>query len=296
MSITGKRQVYPPKKDGERGSEMYMGMSPKPAERIGGYRLSKDDHTISTDKNTFINCDRAFPDEEYPEGADSDVPLPSTHPTSSQVPDASRKQKQESRATMVRMHTELVRMAQKMGIPDLCACDKDARVENIFEGITRMDLTCKFCHKKLSSVTHLKTHIKGMHLHKTPHKCDLCNRYFSEATTLRRHLPMHDTTAQKFKCSVKVKDKDGKEVECGKEFISQSKLVGHQKATPFLCSYCKKKSFKRHKGQLAHEKVCEDNPDKEDLVKCRLCPKEFKERKSMLRHFRGTHPGQDPDV
>ena len=300
MLITGKRQVYPPKKKGDRPSEMYMGMSTKPAEKIGGYRLSRDDPTVFRDKNTFITCDRAFPEEQYPEGADSDVPLPPAEPTSSQTPHPSGKQKQESRAMMLRMHTELVRMAQKMGIPDLCASDKEGRVENILEGITRMDLTCKFCQKKLSSVTHLKTHIKGMHLHKTPHKCDLCNRYFSEATTLRRHLPIHDTTAQKFKCSVKVKDKDGKEVECGKEFISQGKLVDHQvvhkSATPFLCSYCKKRSFKRQKGQLEHEKTCDDNPRKRDLVKCRLCPKEFKERRSMLRHFRGAHPGQDPDV
>ena len=259
MLITGKRQVYPPKKKGDRPSEMYMGMSTKPAEKIGGYRLSRDDPTVFRDKNTFITCDRAFPEEEYPEGADSDVPLPPAEPTSSQTPHPSGKQKQESRAMMIRMHTELVRVAQKMGIPDLCASDKEGRVENILEGITRMDLTCKFCQKKLSSVTHLKTHIKGMHLHKTPHKCDLCNRYFSEATTLRRHLPMHETTAQKFKCSAKVKDKDGKEVECGKEFISQSKLVDHQvvhkSATPYLCSFCKKRSFKRQKGQLEHEKM-----------------------------------------
>ena len=300
MLITGKRQVYPPKKKGDRLSEMYMGMSIKPAEKIGGYRLSRDDPTVFRDKNTFITCDRAFPEEEYPEGADSEVPLPPAEPTSSQTPHPSGKQKQESRAMMIRMHTELVRMAQKMGIPDLCASDKEGRVENILEGITRMDLTCKFCQKKLSSVTHLKTHIKGMHLRKTPHKCDLCNRYSSEATTHRRHLPMHDTTAQKFKCSVKVKDKDGKEVECGKEFISQSKLVDHQvvhkSATPFLCSFCKKRSFKRQKGQLEHEKTCDHNPGKRDLAKCRLCPKEFKERRSMLRHFRGAHPGQDPDV
>ena len=75
MLITGKRQVYPPKKKGDRPSEIYMGMSTKPAEKIGGYRLSRDDPTVFRDKNTFITCDRAFPEEEYPEGADSDVPL-----------------------------------------------------------------------------------------------------------------------------------------------------------------------------------------------------------------------------
>ena len=297
MFIAGKRQVYPPKKKGDRPSEMYMGISTKPAEKIGGYRLSRDDPTVFQDKNTFISSDRAFPDEDYPEGADSDIPHPAPQPSTSEP---SLSASQQSRAMMVKMHTELVRMAQKMGIPYLCSTDKESRVENILEGITRRDLTCKYCQKKLSSVTHLKTHIKGMHLHKTPHKCDLCNRYFSEATTLRRHLPIHDTTAQRFMCSVKVKDKDGKEVECGKEFISQSKLVDHQvvhkSATPFLCSFCKKRSFKRLKGQLEHEKTCEDNPGKRDLIKCRLCPKEFKERRSMLRHFRGTHPGQDPDV
>ena len=143
-------------------------------------------------------------------------------------------------------------MAQKMGIPDLCASDKEARVENILEGITKMDLTCKFCQKKLSSVTHLKTHIKGMHLHKTPHKCDLCNKYFSEATTLRRHLPVYDITVQKFKCSVKVKDKDGKEVECGKEFISQNKLVDqqvvHQSAYLFCAPTARKSPSRDTKG------------------------------------------------
>ena len=59
MFITGKRQVYPPKKKGGRPSEMYMGMSTKPAEKIGGYRLSRDDPTVFRDKNTFITCDRA---------------------------------------------------------------------------------------------------------------------------------------------------------------------------------------------------------------------------------------------
>ena len=59
---------------------MYMGMSTKPAQRIGGYKLSRDDPTIFRDKNTFITCDRAFPEEEYPEGADSDVPLPLLSP------------------------------------------------------------------------------------------------------------------------------------------------------------------------------------------------------------------------
>ena len=277
-----------------------MGMATKPAQKIGGYRLSRDDPSVFQDKNTFISSDRAFPDEDYPEGADSDIPHPAPQPSTSEPSLRARTQNQQSRAMMVRMHTELVRMAQKMGIPDLCSTDKESRVENILEGITRMDLTCRFCHKELSSVTHLKTHIKGMHLHKTPHKCNLCNMYFSEATTLRRHMPRHDVAAEKFKCTVKVKDKEGNEHECGKEFISQSKLVDHQvvhkSATPFMFTHCKKKSFKRQKGQLAHEKICEDNPNKEDLVKCRLCPKEFKERKSMLRHFRGAHPGQDPDV
>ena len=300
LFITGKRQVFPPKKEGDMGSELYMGMSTKPAQKIAGYRLSRDDPTGFRDKNTFITCDRAFPTEEYPEGADSDILPPVVQSTSSQPPDTSTKQRQESRAMIIRMHTELVKMAQKMGISDLCACDRDSRVENVLEGITRVDLTCKFCQKKLSSVTHLKTHIKAMHLHKTAHKCTLYNRYFLQTTTLRRHLPMHDTSAQKFKCTVKVKDKDGEEVECGKEFISESKLVDHQvvhqSATPFMCFYCKKKSFKKQKGQLAHEKVCDDNPNKEDLVNCRLCPKQFKERKSMLRHFRTAHFGQDPDV
>ena len=90
-------------------------MSTKPAEKIGGYKLSRDDPTIFTEKNTFITCDRAFSDEEYPQGADSDIPVASAHSTTSQTPGVSNKQKQESRAMMVRMHTEFGEDGSKDG-------------------------------------------------------------------------------------------------------------------------------------------------------------------------------------
>ena len=42
--------------------------------------------------------------------------------------------------------------------------------------------------------------------------------------------------------------------------------------------------------------ICDLNPAKLGKVKCRLCPKVFRERKFMLRHFRPAHPGEDPDI
>ena len=192
--------------------------------------------------------DREFPGEEYPEEADAattPAPVPGTS-TGEEV----QQVKEQTKNMLVKMHTELVKMATKSGITDLCALDKEERVENVLQGITSQNLKSKFCSKTLSSVTHLKNHIRGIHLHKTAHFCGKCNRYFSEATTLRRHEAKHDDASPKFKCGL-----------CPKEFTSQSKLDDHSvvytKAKVFRCQFCQGKDFKRVRALKAHEDVCD---------------------------------------
>ena len=287
----GKKEVYPPKKKGQAPREVYLGMTCKNVQRLDGYRLSQDSPSMFTDKSEFLVMDREFPDEEYPEGADgTTTPAPVPGTSAGEGSSAEVQQvKEQTKNMLVKMHTELVKMATKSGITDLCALDKEERVENVLQGITSQNLKCKFCSKTLSSVTHLKNHIRGLHLHKTAHFCGKFNRYFSEATTLRRHEAKHDEASPKFKRGM-----------CPKEFTSQSKLddhsVVHTKAKVFRCQFCQGKDFKRVRALKAHEDVCNQNPNKKPRVKCRLCPKDFKERRLMKRHFKVVHPGEDPDL
>ena len=80
----------------------------------------------------------------------------------------------------------------------------------------------------------------------------------------------------------------------------QSKLddhmVVHIEAKMFRCQFCQEKDFKRVRALKAHEDLCDQNPNKKPRVKCRLCPKDFKERRLMKRHFKVAHPGEDPDL
>ena len=179
--------------------EMFVGLACAPAVRVGGYTLAKDDPSNFTNKHHYVHKDRAFPKEKYPSGAFSRDPVASTS-TAGPEPGSLPEPPAQSKEMLIQMHRHLVKMAAAMGIQDLCTEDKATRPENILEGITSKNLVCQFCDKKLSSVTHLKTHIRSLHLRKTAHRCHKCNKYFSEASTLARHLPVHDEQAAKFRC------------------------------------------------------------------------------------------------
>ena len=251
FSFSGKREVYPSKTSGGPNEELYLGMNCQQVKRMGGYSLSKDDPKVFRDKNQFITQDRAFPQEKYPEGADAEEPVPQSEAsasTSTAVSEAA-KDRELSVTSMARMHTELLKMARQMGVEDLCAVDKANRVENVLAGITSANLTCKYCKKTLSSVTNLKNHIKGLHLHETAHYCAQCRKYFSEATALKRHMPKHDVDAKKYRCGT-----------CAKDFTSQSRLDDHmdvhRKGSMYRCQYCQVKDYRRVRALKAHEATC----------------------------------------
>ena len=294
LCFTGRRQVYPSKKKGGAPREVYLGMTCKNVKKLGGYRLSQDDPSMFTDKPEFLVMDREFPNEEYPAGADADTQeVPQPGPSKEGEPSTStaelKQAREQTKSMLVKMHTELVKMATKGGIKNLCALDKEDRAENVISGITNKDLRCKFCNKVLSTVTHLKNHIRSLHLHKTAHHCAQCNRFFSEASTLNRHMVKHDQSAKKFVCG-----------QCQKEFPTQYKLDDHSTVhttgSMYRCQYCKEKTYRRLRAVRYHEETCASNPNKLGRVKCRLCPKDFKERRLMKKHFKSAHPGEDPEL
>ena len=250
LYFLGKRKVYPPKKAGDSFTELYLSMACQKVKTLGGFGLTNDDHTRYREKNDFLCQDRTFPDEEYPEGSDIDegAVIPSGAGPSKPAEGESR-QKQASKQLLIRMHSELVKMARQLGVEDLCAAEKATRVENVLVGISKENLECRYCRKTLSSVTHLKSHFRKLQLHITPHKCGECNTYFSESSTLRRHQAVHDQKAPKFRCTEKVpkSKKDPTLVECGKECPSNSKLLDHldvhKKGPLIYCQFCKVKGY-----------------------------------------------------
>ena len=272
--LLGRRQVQA----GDDGpEEIYLGLPCRKVERVGGFKLNRDDPANYTDKITSLVLCKDL-EEGYPPGADRD--------TSAKGEGAAP---EGMLGMLSKMHYELSKLAANAEVKDLCSYEKANRLENVISGLTSKDLSCKFCKKTYSSVTRLRNHLKSKHLKKTAHHCATCNKYFGDATTLLNHSKKHDPSAAKFTCGT-----------CQKVCYSQAKLqdhmVVHSTAKPFMCQFCKEKSFKRVRTLKDHEGGCEKNPDRRIRKQCRLCPKNYADQRSLRRHFRESHPGEDPDL
>ncbi|MCG8624510.1 MAG: C2H2-type zinc finger protein, partial [Proteobacteria bacterium] len=125
--------------------------------------------------------------EPYPPGADAED-QPTVAAGTSQASQESQKAPSEMLNMLSKMHYDLTKLAQNAGIPDLCSHEKKNRIENIISSVTSKDLVCKYCNKQFKALTNLKNHLRLKHLKKTAHYCDICKKYFAEATTLRKHM------------------------------------------------------------------------------------------------------------
>ena len=291
--------MEPGENEGDEPKEVYYGVPCRPLERIGGYSLTQDDPGVFTDRITYVDHPREFP-EPYPEGADTDPSVPVASSSKQTSPTPSLSKKNEMEALLSRMHYELYKLAKNAGIPDICAHEKSTRIENVLAGLTSKDLVCRYCKKQSSTLTNLKNHIKLKHLKKTAHYCAICKKYFSEASTLINHNQRHAPGAKQYLCPKTITNKKGKVLPCSKVFYTEKKFLDHStvhsKDKPYLCQFCKEKSYKRKKTMVEHEGTCEKNPDKLDMFRCRLCPKQYPQKRSLQRHFRTSHPGEDPDL
>lgn len=188
------------------------------------------------------------------------------------------------------MHREVTNLATKFGILDVCKEEKANRIENVLLSLTTKDLDCLYCKKHYASSAHLKNHIRQKHLRKTPYFCAPCKKYFTDGSSLRKHMAIHDPAAPKFTCPI-----------CQKVCTSHSKLVDHQQvhqaAKLYTCQFCLNKSYKRQRACREHESTCSANPayNPANRHKCRLCGKDYQERRSLQRHFSTHHKGENID-
>ena len=63
--------VEPGDNEGDEPKEVYYGVPCRPLERIGDYSLTGDDPGVFTDRITYVDHPKEFP-EPCPEGADTD--------------------------------------------------------------------------------------------------------------------------------------------------------------------------------------------------------------------------------
>ena len=243
LFFTDKKTITPGPTP-EEAVESFEGLSCRKVKVLGSFQLSKDDPANYTDKLTFLQQRRDLPGK-YPEGADADEdsgflvkkgkahPKPnepstsaSSEPSVPAVDPATLQLKQD----LIDWHFQVVKLCQKIGIPDVCQTYKEARLENILKGLSGKDLKCKLCHKGYYNTQKLRNHIKGKHLKKTEHYCDQCKKYYADSNSLKVHMQSHDPEVSKFGCN-----------QCNKLFTSKAQLEKHMnvhRGKQYACQFC----------------------------------------------------------
>ncbi|XP_077291617.1 uncharacterized protein LOC143915064 [Arctopsyche grandis] len=114
----------------------------------------------------------------------------------------------------------------------------------------------------------------------TPHRCDICLKYFKTKRILKQHISIH-TSEKRHKCET-----------CSKSFFKRSNLINHIRIhngeKPYKCERCSKcfvttsslnKHMKLHTGEKPH--------------KCEICSKSFV-AKGILKYHIKSHTGEKP--
>ena len=148
---------------------------------------------------------------------------------------------------------------------------------------------CDICGQKFTRPYNLKTH-QRLHTGEKSYECGVCERKFARKDTLDMHtkrvhmgekLEYRSLAEKRFLCS-----------ECGKKFVSNSKLKEHMRVhtneKPFQCTYCEKK-FTSGSTLTKHIRLHTG----EKPFECTVCGKRFTESTHRTSHMR-THTGDKP--
>ena len=301
--ILGKKSLVPAE-DEEAVEEVFEGLTCKKPKCLGNFTLSGDSPENYTDKLSFLDQSRAFPKQSYPQGSDFDTnggklpsgasfatsnPGPSTSTAgvlSAPVPEVDPATIQLNK-DLIDWHFRIVQMCKRVGVADVCATFKKSRLENYIDGLSKDDLSCKLCKKTFKVTQRLRDHIRLKHLKKTAHYCEPCDKYYSDAGSLKKHnAEHHDEEGTEWGCN-----------SCDMRFPTQAKLRKHlpvHQGKTYSCQFCGVTNWTHPQGVKDHERTCTQNPDykpgdKANKSYCRICGKGYLQHRSLLRHLREKH-------
>ena len=131
--------------------------------------------------------------------------------------------------------------------------------------------SCSMCNKLFSHAGDLKKHVRT-HTGEKPYFCSLCSKSFTESRSLKSHMRIH-SGENPYICSL-----------CSKSFTTSSHLKSHVRIhtgeKPYSCSQCIK-SFRSN--NLKHHMRTHT---REKPYICSLCSESFTQSSSLISHMR----------
>lgn len=143
-------------------------------------------------------------------------------------------------------------------------------------------ISCEFCDKVFTQITHYKRHRNNVHTKEVSYPCTLCDRVFYMKNRLKDHMVTH-SGKKEFSCDM-----------CDIKFFLQSQVKTHKKTVhvegkPYLCDLCGS-NFKS-KGILKQHHLTIHTDIKK--FPCRQCGKLFS-RSSLRNQHEKVHSGLNP--
>ncbi|XP_057671627.1 zinc finger protein 501-like [Diorhabda carinulata] len=140
---------------------------------------------------------------------------------------------------------------------------------------------CQICNKVFSTATKLTRHMKT-HASDMPYKCKTCNKGFAHSGNFKIHLRMH-TGERPFRCVVCDKG-------CRQAQDLEKHMRTHTGERPHKCLMCPK-AFSTRSNLIAHIRI---HTGERPYVCC-VCQKSFCQSNELTKHMR-THTGEKSHI